>query len=144
MNCEAVRPEGACPRMSSTVAMLVGLSFHEFSHALVADRLGDHTARRFGRLTLNPRAHLDPVGSLMILFVGFGWARPTPVNPYNTPHPRLSMVLIALGGPLSNLVVAALAGIPIRLGIPFLQPPPYILGAVGNNVTGAELLGLFL
>jgi Zn-dependent protease len=106
-----------------TVAMLTGLAFHEFSHALVADELGDRTPRAFGRLTLNPAAHLDPVGSLMIFFIGFGWAKPVPVNPYNTASPKRSMALIAAAGPLSNLVMAGIASIPIKLGlVPFLHP----------------------
>jgi Zn-dependent protease len=124
--------------LAFVVSMLVGLSFHEFSHAAVADRLGDHTARRFGRLTLNPRAHLDPVGALMILFVGFGWARPTPVNPYNTRQPRLSMVLIALGGPVSNLIIAFVAGLPLRLEI--VEPTL----ALARNPDISYLVGLFL
>ena len=131
------------------VSMVAGLACHEYSHALVADRLGDRTPRRFGRLTLDPRAHLDTVGSLFILFVGFGWARPTPVNPYNTPHPRLSMVLIAGAGPLSNLAIAGLAGIPIQLGaVPFHHPfiaPAYAgLAARVWTASPAHLLGLFL
>jgi Zn-dependent protease len=119
-------------------AMLVGLSFHEFSHAAVADRLGDHTARRFGRLTLDPRAHIDPMGALMIFAVGFGWARPTPVNPYNTPHPRLSMVLISLGGPVSNVLMAILAGLPFRLGL--LDVPT----GLARNPDVPYLVALFL
>jgi Zn-dependent protease len=103
--------------LAFAASMLVGLSFHEFSHAAVADRLGDHTARRFGRLTLDPRAHIDPMGALMVLLVGFGWARPTPVNPNATANPRLSMVLIALGGPVSNLLLAFAAGLPLRFGL---------------------------
>jgi len=124
--------------LAFVVSMLVGLSVHEFSHAAVADRLGDHTARRFGRLTLNPRAHLDPMGALMIMFVGFGWAKPTPVNPYNTPRPRLSMVLIALGGPLSNLAIAFVAGLPLRLGI--VDPSL----SLARNPDASYLVGLFL
>jgi Zn-dependent protease len=124
--------------LAFVVSMLVGLSFHEFSHAAVADRLGDHTARRFGRLTLNPMAHLDPVGALMILFVGFGWAKPTPVNPYNTVRPRLSMVLIALGGPVSNLIIAFIAGLPLRLGI--FEPTM----GLARNADAPYLAGLFL
>lgn len=103
--------------LAFVASMLVGLSFHEFSHAAVADRLGDRTARRSGRLTLNPRAHIDPMGALMVLLVGFGWARPTPVNPDATANPRLSMVLVALGGPVSNLVLAFAAGLPLRFGL---------------------------
>lgn len=104
-------------------SMIVGLAFHEFCHGFVANSLGDSTPKRYGRLTLNPKAHLDPLGSAMIMFVGFGWARPVPVNPYNTHNPQASMVMIAAAGPLSNLAVAGLAGIPIKLGaVPFFHP----------------------
>lgn len=130
-------------------SMLVGLAFHEFSHALVADRLGDSTPRRMGRLTLNPRAHLDPIGSTMILFIGFGWAKPVPVNPFNTANPKRSMALIASAGPLSNLVMAGLAGIPIKLGmVPFFHPfvHPVLAGQYADLWTSssANLIGLFL
>lgn len=98
-------------------SMLIGLSFHEFSHAAAARAFGDRTAERAGRLTLNPRAHLDPIGSVMILLAGFGWAKPTPVNVNNTRHPRQAMALVALAGPASNLVIAGLASIPVTLGV---------------------------
>ena len=98
-------------------SMVIGLSFHEFSHALAARALGDRTAERAGRLTLNPRAHLDPIGSAMILLAGFGWAKPTPVNVHNTRHPMQALSLVALAGPASNLVIAALASIPLSLGL---------------------------
>ena len=118
------------------VSMFLGLAFHEFCHALVADRLGDGTPRRAGRLTLDPRAHLDPVGSLLILFAGFGWAKPTPVNPRLTRNPRLSMVLIAGAGPASNLLFAAVAGLPIKLGIIDLSGSVglFFVTVVGLNV----------
>ena len=104
-------------------AMLEGLIFHEFCHAYVADRLGDRTARWAGRLTLNPKSHYDPIGTTLIFFVGFGWAKPVPVNPNNTKNPKQSMAVIALAGPASNLVVAGLAGLPIKLGwIPLYHP----------------------
>ena len=90
------------------------LCFHEFSHGYVAYRLGDHTAARSGRLTLNPLAHLDPIGSLMILFVGFGWAKPVPVNPINFSNPRVDMMKVAFAGPASNLILAFIAGLMIR------------------------------
>ncbi len=130
-------------------SMLVGLSFHEFMHAYVADRLGDRTPRSFGRLTLNPRAHLDPVGSLMILFVGFGWARPVPVNPFNTRNPQRSMAMIASAGPLSNLAMAAIAGLPIQFGSvpfwhPFVSPTLASRYAQAWTETPQDLLGLFL
>jgi Zn-dependent protease len=129
--------------------MLVGLSFHEFSHALAANTLGDPTPRRAGRLTLNPRAHLDPMGSLLILIAGFGWAKPTPVNPFNTAHPKRAMTLIALAGPASNLVLAGLAAIPIKLGlVPFFHPfisPSLARQAVAVwGASPANLIGLFL
>ena len=97
-------------------SLLVGLTFHEYMHARVADRLGDRTPRSFGRLTLDPRAHLDPAGALMILIIGFGWARPVPVNPFNTANPKQAMAMIASAGPLTNLAIAALAAVPIRMG----------------------------
>ena len=94
--------------------LIFSLCFHEFSHAYIAHRLGDHTAARNGRLTLNPLAHLDPIGSLMILFVGFGWAKPVPVNPVNFTNPRSGMIKVAFAGPASNLILAFLGGIIIR------------------------------
>ena len=98
------------------VTLLLGLTFHEFMHALVADSLGDRTPRSFGRRTLNPKAHYDPIGSTLIFFAGFGWAKPVPVNPLNTANPRRAMTMIAGAGPVSNLFMAGLAAIPIRMG----------------------------
>ena len=95
--------------------LVFSLCFHEFSHGYIAYRLGDHTASRNGRLTLNPLAHLDPVGSLMILFVGFGWAKPVPVNPINFSNPRNDMIKVAIAGPASNLLLAFIAGMMIRI-----------------------------
>ena len=94
--------------------LIFSLCFHEFSHGYIAYRLGDHTAARSGRLTLNPLAHLDPIGSLMILFVGFGWAKPVPVNPINFSNPRVDMMKVAFAGPASNLILAFIAGLMIR------------------------------
>ncbi len=96
-------------------ALIVSLSVHEFSHALVADKLGDSTARQLGRLTLNPLAHLDPVGSLLLVFVGFGWGRPVPFNPLNLKNPKRDSALVALAGPASNFLMAAALSIPLRL-----------------------------
>ncbi|MSQ41980.1 MAG: site-2 protease family protein [Dehalococcoidia bacterium] len=130
-------------------SMLVGLSFHEFSHALIATALGDPTPRAAGRLTLDPRAHLDPAGSLLILFAGFGWARPVPVDPRRARHPRYAMALIASGGPLANLLLAGLASVPIRLGlVPFHHPfvDPGLAGSYAQlwTRTPSDLVGLFL
>ena len=101
---------------------MFALSFHEFAHAWMASKCGDNTAARMGRLTLNPMAHLDVMGSLMILFVGFGWAKPVPVDPRNLRDPRKDMMKVAAAGPLSNLLLAMLAGMAWRLlgGINFL------------------------
>ena len=95
--------------------LVFSLCFHEFSHGYMAYRLGDNTAARNGRLTLNPMAHLDPIGSLMILFVGFGWAKPVPVNPINFSNPRIDMMKVAFAGPASNLFLAFIGGSIIRL-----------------------------
>ena len=96
------------------VAILVSLTVHEFSHALVGRLRGDRTAEREGRLTLNPMAHIDLYGLLPLLLLGFGWAKPVPFNPYNLKNPKWDSVLIALAGPFSNFLLAALAGLVLR------------------------------
>ena len=95
--------------------LLFALVFHEFSHGWVANKLGDPTAKYSGSLTLNPMAHLDLFGSLMILFVGFGWAKPVPVDSRYLANPRTDMMKIAFAGPASNLLLAFIAGSLIRL-----------------------------
>ncbi|MBC8345397.1 MAG: site-2 protease family protein [Candidatus Marinimicrobia bacterium] len=94
--------------------LLFALVFHEYSHAWVANKLGDPTAKYAGRLTLNPMAHLDMFGTLMILFVGFGWAKPVPVDTGYLADPRKDMMKIAFAGPASNLFLALLGGTIIR------------------------------
>jgi Zn-dependent protease len=104
------------------LALVISISVHEFCHAWSAYELGDPTARNMGRLTLNPLAHFDPVGGLMILFMAFsgwgiGWGKPVPVNPYNLKvNPRTGMGLTSAAGPFSNLVLATLSAVPLRLG----------------------------
>ena len=92
--------------IAGVVALLVGLTFHEFSHALTADQLGDQRPRAMGRLTLNPIAHVDPIGALMLLVAGFGWAKPVLVNPAALRGGRRSMAIVAFAGPIANVVVA--------------------------------------
>ncbi|MCV0403649.1 MAG: site-2 protease family protein [Chloroflexi bacterium] len=92
--------------IAGAVALLVGLTFHEFSHAYVADELGDRQPRAMGRLTLNPIAHIDPIGALMLVVAGFGWAKPVMVNPGALRGGRRSMAMVAFAGPLANVVVA--------------------------------------
>ncbi len=101
----------------SVLALIVAITVHEFSHALVANGLGDQTAKHQGRLSLNPIRHLDPGGSLMFLVAGFGWGKPVPVNQHQLSHGTTGMSLVAAAGPISNLVVAFLLAIPIKVGL---------------------------
>lgn len=100
------------------IVLVVAFSVHEFAHAWTADRFGDDTPRINGRLTLNPLAHLDPMGSLLLLLAGFGWAKPVPVNGYALQRRSSSALMwVSLAGPLSNFLMAVLAAIPFRLGL---------------------------
>lgn len=104
--------------LARLITLVVALTIHEFAHAWSADQLGDDTPRLQGRLTLNPLAHLDPIGSLMLLLAGFGWARPVQVNPYALRRANpAGMVIVAAAGPFSNLLLAILAAIPFRAGL---------------------------
>ena len=110
--------DGLVTLLVFSLSLVVALTFHEYSHALTATLQGDPTARGLGRLSLNPLAHLDPLGTAMIVFAGFGWARPVPVNPANLQSgPRPGMALVALAGPISNLLMATLAALPFRAGV---------------------------
>ncbi len=101
-----------------SLSLVVGITFHEFSHAYVATTLGDNTARSQGRLTLNPLAHLDPFGTILIFFAGFGWGKPVPVNPmFLRIGYRQGMAAVSLAGPISNIIAAALFAIPLRAGL---------------------------
>ncbi len=105
---------------AALVGVLVGLviaaTIHEFAHAYVADRLGDPTPRAQGRLTLNPLAHLDPLGSLMILLFGFGYAKPVQINPANFADWRRGSLVVAAAGPLANVTLALFLGVPYKVG----------------------------
>jgi Zn-dependent protease len=104
--------------VSRIITLVIAFTIHELAHAWLAVQMGDETPRRMGRLTLNPLAHLDPIGSILLLVAGFGWAKPVQVNPYNLRFgPQLGMAAVAAAGPFSNLVMAALAAIPFRLGL---------------------------
>ncbi len=98
-------------------AIVIALTVHELAHGYIAGILGDDTAKKQGRLTLNPLAHLDPFGALMLLFGPFGWAKPVPVNPMNFAHPIEGMAIVATAGPLSNIIMAAFTGLLFRFGI---------------------------
>jgi Zn-dependent protease len=99
----------------STLALVMAITIHEFSHAWAADRLGDPTPRLQGRLTLNPLAHLDPIGTIMLVLFRFGWGKPVVFDPFNLKNPRRDAMLIGLAGPASNLLTAVLATILLRL-----------------------------
>jgi Zn-dependent protease len=117
------------------IFLLVAFPVHEFAHAWAAYRLGDSTARYQGRLTLNPIAHFDPVGGTILAFsvllagFGIGWAKPTPVNPYNLRNGRRGEALVAAAGPISNLIMAAIVAIPLRL----VYMSPDLFRTVLNN-----------
>ena len=99
--------------------LIIAMTVHEFSHAATAVALGDPTPKMQGRLTLNPAAHIDPVGLLMLFLVRFGWAKPVMINPYNFKHPRRDDILVSLAGPFSNLLTAFLALLVMVLLIKF-------------------------
>ena len=106
--------------------LLIALPMHELAHGYIAYLLGDDTAKRMGRLTLNPIRHLDPIGALGILFFGVGWAKPVPVNPYNFKRRKIDMAVTAVAGPLMNLLLAFLS---------------LLLLAVISGMTGASVSG---
>ncbi|HEU5288113.1 MAG TPA: site-2 protease family protein, partial [Candidatus Limnocylindria bacterium] len=97
------------------IAIVLGITVHEFMHAYVAHRLGDDTARLLGRLSLNPMAHLDPFGTLLLVLAGFGYGKPVPFNESRL-RSALGVTFVALAGPLANLALAAVAAIPLRFG----------------------------
>lgn len=100
--------------MLYVIIILISISIHEFAHAKAADVLGDPTPRLSGRLTLNPLAHLDPIGFLMLLIIRIGWAKPVPINPYNFKNPNTGMMITGLAGPLSNFITAWVLAIVLR------------------------------
>ncbi len=138
--------------------ILLAIGFHEAAHCYMADYLGDPTPRSQGRTTLNPLAHLDPIGTLTILITGFfGWGKPSPYDPYNLKDPKRDTALIALAGPASNLVMAFLISLPFRfISIP-ASVSEIVLRLIYLNITlaffnlipvppldGSKILGLFL
>lgn len=106
--------------IAGLLAIIASLTIHEFAHALVASMEGDATAKNEGRLTLNPLAHLDPVGTLMLLVAPIGWAKPVPINIYNLRHQRWSSAIVAGAGPLSNIIAIVVAIIILKIVGPLL------------------------
>lgn len=108
--------------VARAVVLLIAFTIHELAHAVTADRLGDPTPRRMGRITLNPLKHLDPIGTILLLLVGFGWAKPVLINPMNLRgNPRVAMGIVAAAGPILNIIMAVLGALVIRSGVVNLQ-----------------------
>ncbi|PIR93680.1 site-2 protease family protein [Candidatus Falkowbacteria bacterium CG10_big_fil_rev_8_21_14_0_10_39_11] len=106
------------------VAIILALTFHEFSHALASAMMGDQTAKSLGRLTLNPLSHVSGLGFIMLLFVGFGWGKPVPFNPYNLKYHKWGPALVALAGPISNLLLAFVSGLALHYIVVLNWLPP--------------------
>jgi Zn-dependent protease len=100
--------------LSFIIALVIAVTVHEFAHAWVANYFGDPTAKYKGRITLNPMAHLDVMGTLMLIFVGLGWGKPVPVNPNNLNHPKRDSALVSLAGPASNILMAIVIALPYK------------------------------
>ena len=115
----------------SFLALVVAISVHEFSHAFVADRLGDPTPSLQGRLTLNPLAHLDPIGTILLLFFRFGWGKPVQFDPFNLHNPRRDAALISVAGPISNFLMAIVGSLLLR-GVLLLPIAPPVVNIVLN------------
>jgi len=126
-------------------ALVASFTVHEFSHALVATSLGDNTAERLGRLSLNPKVHLDPAGSLMVLLAGFGWGKPVPVNPRAFGANALrSMMLVAVAGPMANFILALSIVILFKIG--FVDGPDRLgeIALLPLNSSASAVIGQFL
>lgn len=120
------------------VPALLAVTFHEVAHGYAADRCGDPTARLLGRLTINPLRHLDPIGTLALLLLGFGWARAVPVNPGNLRRTRQDMILVALAGPGANLILAILCALCLRWGTALVGPD----SSAGQSLSFSEPISL--
>ena len=117
--------------------ILLALTFHEYAHAFVANRLGDATAKEQGRLTMNPLVHLDLLGTAMLFIASIGWAKPVPVNPFAFKNPKRDLLWVSLAGPGSNLLLAFIFGLVCRvLGVESLQNPGYGIAGIINFLVG--------
>jgi len=125
------------------LAIIYALTIHEFSHALAASYLGDDTAKYNGRLSLNPLMHMEVFGTLMLLFAGFGWGKPVPVNVYNLRFKRWGEALVALAGPLSNFLSVILFILVIRLFIGFVSPDSLVFIFLMYLIMVNLILGVF-
>lgn len=127
------------------IGLVLAISIHEYAHAVAADRLGDPTPRSQGRLTLDPRAHLDTLGTLALLFLGFGWGKPVQFDPYNLRNPRRDSALIAIAGPVSNLIFATILSLLVHFlpGIDLLSSVFSILIMMNITLAIFNLVPIF-
>lgn len=119
------------------IALILAFTIHEFAHAYLADRFGDPTPRSMGRVSLNPRVHIDWLGTLLIFLIGFGWAKPVIINPLRFKHRRLMTIAVSVAGPISNLVLAFLGMLVLYMADVFQWFPDMSIGS-------ARALALFL
>lgn len=127
------------------VTLIIAIGLHEFAHAKVADMLGDDTPRANGRVTLNPLAHLDPIGSLMMLFGPMGWGKPVPVNPYVLGRRSpAALMLVSLAGPMTNFLLAIIAAVPLKMGLASNTAPQAFLPSSEAFLQQFIILNLFL
>jgi Zn-dependent protease len=131
--------------ITTLITLVLAIGLHEFAHAKVADMFGDTTPRMNGRVTLNPLAHLDPIGSLMIIFAGFGWGRPVPVDPYALGRRSpAALMWVSLAGPMTNFILAIFAAIPLRLGLASPYAPQEFLPSSQSFLSDFIFINLFL
>jgi Zn-dependent protease len=123
------------------VPALLAVTLHEVAHGYIADRFGDPTARLLGRLTLNPLKHLDPIGTLALIVFKFGWARPVPVNSQNLRNPKKDMIWVALAGPATNLCLAAISALLMRLLLQMQNSSD--IGEIRNFIEPLTLMAAF-
>lgn len=123
------------------LALVIAVDIHEFSHAWAAEILGDPTPRLNGRLTLNPLAHLDPIGTIALLIFHIGWGKPVPIDPFNLKNPRRDAAFISLAGPAANLILAGLLS--LSLNLPFIYQIPLLLPFIYSLIILCVGLGVF-
>ncbi len=132
------------------IGFLISLSIHEMAHAYVSDRLGDPTARIEGRVTLNPLAHLDPIGTFLPIFlliarspIVFGWGKPVPFDPFNLKNPRKDAAIISFSGPAANLILATILAVIIRLSHALIGTNGFLIEFVLSPIIGLNVMWAF-
>jgi Zn-dependent protease len=130
--------------LGRVIGVIIGFSLHEFAHAWTAYRLGDNTAYHQGRLTVDPRSHIEPMGLILALIAGFGWARPVPVNPRAFyPDETRGLLVVSLAGPVMNLIIAVVVGILLRVMLSVVPDANFLLNVVETVVWFNLVLFLF-